>query len=216
MEKKYLRGFTLTELIIVISIIGFLAVIGLIYLRSQIYKGNDARRKADIKKIQNAVEEYEKDHDCYPLPSLVSCKPGTNLNPYISKVPCDPVTDASYYYDYEDSACPRWYRIYTKIENEKDQDVIPEIGPFSAYNYYQGSPNSPVETGETSSGGGGTGGGGGGGGSNGVNFFGCQGGVCIPISWDSTRPGPACDPNYQSANCYGQCGPAAVECVPWH
>src|SRR5690242_15379639 len=101
MVKKYSRGFTLTELIIVVSIIGFLAVLSLIYLRTQTFKGTDAKRKSDIKNIQVAIEEYEKDNDCYPLPQVVTCEPGTGLSPYMSKIPCDPTTKASYYYEYD-------------------------------------------------------------------------------------------------------------------
>lgn len=212
MEKKYLRGFTLTELIIVISIIAFLALLSLVYLRTQTFKGTDAKRKTDIKKIQIAVEEYEKDHDCYPLPQTVVCEPGNGLSPYISKIPCDPITNASYYYDYEDSLCPGWYRIYAKLDNDKDESVIPGIGPFSAYNYYQGSPNSPISTsGPTAS----PGGGGGEGENQEESFYGCQSGVCVPVAWDPNRPGPACDPNYQSSNCYGQCTSPQTECIPW-
>jgi prepilin-type N-terminal cleavage/methylation domain-containing protein len=213
MEKKYSRGFTLTELIIVISILSFLALMIMVYLRTQVFKGNDARRKTDIKKIQIAVEEYEKDHDCYPTPDLVVCSPGTGLSPYITKIPCDPVTNASYYYDYEDSSCPGWYRMYTKLDNVEDEDAEAGIGPFSAYNYYQGSPNSPTDgdSGSTPP----PSGGGGGGGGTPSTFYGCQSGVCVPIGWDESRPGPACDPNYQSPNCYGQCGPVQVECTPW-
>ena|SRR3989344_2744782 len=143
MGKKYSRAFTLTELIIVVSIISFLAVMAMAYFRSQIFKGNDARRKADIKKIQIALEEYEKDHDCYPPAEFVVCEPGDGLLPYMSQIPCDPTSDTSYLYDYENDACPGWYRIYTKLEYAQDPNITPGIGPGSLYNYYQGSPNSP-------------------------------------------------------------------------
>ena len=62
--KKYLflqTGMTLIEVMIVVAIIAFLAVLVTGYLRSQVFKGNDARRKADMKRIGIAMEEYEKD-----------------------------------------------------------------------------------------------------------------------------------------------------------
>lgn len=213
MEKKYSQGFTLTELIIVILLLGFLVLIGISYLRSQTYKGNDARRKRDIREIQVAIEEYEKDHDCYPLPSIVSCNPGTGLKPYIAKIPCDPITGASYYYDYADSSCPDWYRIFTNLENDKDVQAVPGIGPNSSFNFYLGSGNSPSATaGPTSA----PQSSGSGSGSQGYDqFYGCKSGACVPIGWDYSRPGPDCDPSYQNSSCYGQCGPAMVECVPW-
>lgn len=206
-------GLTLTELLIVISIIAFLAILIVAYLRSQVFKGNDARRKADLKRIGVAVEEYEKDKNCYPLPSLLTCNPGKGLLPYLNKIPCDPVTDATYLYDYEDSVCPRWYRIYGKLENEQDPDGILGIGPNSAYNFEYSSPNAPeiVSSGVLPSGAPAATG------SPVIvdNFYGCVSGACVAISWDPTRPGPICDPNYQNSTCYGQCANPDFECKSW-
>lgn len=207
--KNTNKGLTLTELLIVISIIAFLAILIVAYLRSQVFKGNDARRKADLKRIGIAVEEYEKDKNCYPLPSLLSCNPGKGLLPYLNKIPCDPVTDATYLYDYEDSVCPKWYRIYGKLENEQDPDSILGIGPNSAYNFEYSSPNAPEivssQAGPTPSG------------SPMIvdNFYGCVSGACVPITWDPARPGPICDPNYQNITCYGQCVNLDFECKSW-
>ena len=75
------RGLTLVELMIVVGIIAFLTLIATIYLRSQSHKGNDARRKADLRRISIAVEEYEKDNNCYPLSTLMTCSPGNSLDP---------------------------------------------------------------------------------------------------------------------------------------
>jgi hypothetical protein len=187
---------------IVVVIIAALALLAYWALRTQIFKGFDARRKGDINRIKIAVEEYEKDHDCYPLPQLVICDPGTGLRPYLDKIPCDPRTGASYYYDHEDSFCPKWYRIYTTLENLKDPDYLGMIGPDGSYNYYSGSPNSPYP------------------GLSGSEFYGCRSGTCTMIEWDPLRPGPECDPNYGSPTCYGQCtdpntGQPANECQSW-
>lgn len=211
-----IAGMTLAELLVVVSIITILAVLGLAYFRSQIFKGNDARRKGDLHEIQVAIEEYEKDNDCYPLPQIVVCKPGTRLAPYLSKVPCDPTTDASYFYEHEDSACPQWYRIYAALENENDPDYISGgVGPLLAYDYYASSPNAPLPESGDEDGGDGGGGGNGGGGGPIADFYGCIGGVCTPISWDPDRPGPECDPNYQNPGCYGACPKPENECQPW-
>lgn len=207
MGRKNNKAFTLVELIIVVSILAFIAIIAIAYFRGQLFKGNDARKKADINRIQVAVEEYEKDHNCYPLPYVVQCNPGTGLQPYLEEIPCDPTTKGSYAYEYEDSSCPSWYRIYALLDNVNDTQVIEDIGPESAYNYYQASPNAPdIETSGTT---------GGSGPPEGVTFYGCKVGVCQEISWDYSRPGPECDPNYTNSSCYGQCGPEATECKPW-
>lgn len=196
--KKGKKGFTLTELLIVITLISFLILIVILLARRNLLKGNDARRKGDIKTIQVAVEEYEKDNDCYPLPQLVTCEPGTGLEPYIPRIPCDPVTKSSYYYDYEDTSCPSWYRIYANLENENDSAAFSSCGPEGAYNYFSSSPNAPDCNLSVST------------------FYGCRAGACVPIFWDADRPGPECDPNSRSPDCDGVCGSPANECKPWN
>src|SRR3989344_3269726 len=140
LTRRSLKGFTLTELIIVLTIIAFLVLMALFMTRYQIFKGNDARRKGDIRKLQTAVEEYQSDNNCYPVPTLVdmTCEEGNGLEPYIDKIPCYPVTQASYVYDYDDSTCPKWYRIYAKLDESEGI-----YGPESAYNYTAGSANAP-------------------------------------------------------------------------
>lgn len=133
---------TLVEILVVVSILAFLTLLTITFFRNQLFKGNDARRKSDLRQIQTVVEGYEKDHDCYPDGSLLACDPGTGLSNYINKIPCD-LNDTSYYYETEASACPSWYRVYAKLENEADPDVTADIGPSGSYNYYAGSPNSP-------------------------------------------------------------------------
>ena len=192
------KGITLTELLVVIAVISFLALLGFWAFRTQVFKGFDSRRKTDIYQIKVAVEEYEKDNDCYPLPQLVVCDPGTGLRPYLDYIPCDPRSGASYYYDHEDSSCPKWFRLYATLENLKDQDYAGAIGPNGAYGYYSGSPNAPKA-----------------GYQGGGSFYGCRSGTCTQIQWDPNRPGPECDPNYQSSSCYGQCGSPGAECQPW-
>lgn len=202
------NAFTLVELLIVFSIIAILAAALIFYFRNQLFKGNDARRKADIARIKVAVEEYEKDHNCYPL--YVSCGvfPSQPVYPYLNNVPCDPVTGTSYLYEHENGACPGWYRFYSDLEYLGDLDIIPNIGPNSAFNYVSGSANSPESIpGSTSS----TATPGGSSGSS--LYYGCRSGSCVPINWNPARPGPECDPSFQDVNCYGQCGPSGVECI---
>ena len=197
MDKKR-GGFTLTEVLIVVGIVSFLAVVSLVYLRSQIYKARDAKRKADIHLIQNAVEEYEKDHDCYPPASLVVCKPvGDGLKPYLSKILCDPVSGDSYLYEPGDPVdCPKWYRMYALL----DTGEFTVVGPGGVkYDYYVSSPNAPTpvpviaptstprptSTPKPEWGG---------------PYWGCLNGECEGV------PGPPyCSPKFGSSTCYGQC-----------
>jgi len=214
LDKRNKKGFTLTELLIVVSIILFLAALIIFYLRNQIFKGNDVKRKADLHKITIAMEEYEKDHDCYPTADLIICKPGTGLKPYLNKIPCDLATNASYFTEVEDSTCPSWYRIYINLENQKDQDIEKigctyGCGPEYAYSFFVSSPNAPdpiigsaPESSSPTE-------------PPSADFYGCINGVCDRILWDPERPGPECDPNYQNSTCYGQCGLESKECQSW-
>jgi len=208
------KGMTLIEIMIVVSILALLALLATAYLRSQIFKSYDARRKAEMKRISTAVEEYEKDNDCYPLSSTVVCtNDGVNLRPYLEKIPCDPVSKASYFYEHEDSICPKWYRIYTSLENTSDVDYQAGIGPNAAFSYEYSSPNAPTvaqvvpvasgaPTPASSS-------------VPQVDFYGCVSGSCVQIAWNPLRPGPECDPNFQNSSCYGQCSNPNNECQSW-
>jgi prepilin-type N-terminal cleavage/methylation domain-containing protein len=142
MEKKYFSGFTLVEVMIVLSAIAILATFAIAFMPMQIYKANDAKRKSDIDRIQIAAEEYEKDNNCYPA-SVVCTPSDTGLQPYLESIPCDPKSHTSYYYQAEDVSCPKWFRIYTVLQNTHDPSIVSGIGPGNAYNYYQDSNDAP-------------------------------------------------------------------------
>lgn len=60
-------GYTLIELMVVISIVGLLATFAIIGLGSIGPKTRDAKRLHDIKQIQNALNYYYFDHNAYPV-----------------------------------------------------------------------------------------------------------------------------------------------------
>lgn len=94
--KKFGKfGFTLIELLVVIAIIGILASVVLASLNSARRKSRDARRLADIKQIQVALELYfDANANEYPDEPLAG-----KLNPtYIAVVPTDP-NGGAYGYD---------------------------------------------------------------------------------------------------------------------
>ncbi len=94
-------GFTLVELMVVIAIIGFLAVVILPNFLKQIGKGQKAAAQADIRALESALEMYYMDVHSYPtteqgLQALItpisSGDSGAWDGPYIRKssVPKDP------------------------------------------------------------------------------------------------------------------------------
>lgn len=98
--KKGARGFTLIELLVVIAIIGVLASIVLASLNTARKKSRDARRLADIKQVQLALELYfDGNSSTYPL-TLSLAAPT-----FIPQIPKDPSSASlSYNYDPLDSA----------------------------------------------------------------------------------------------------------------
>lgn len=98
-----LPGFTLIELLVVIAIIGILASIVLASLNSARVKSRDARRVADIKQIQLALELYYNDNAVYPSTT-------TSLVPtYISVLPGDPQTGGGYKYAGLNTSCTSYH-----------------------------------------------------------------------------------------------------------
>jgi len=112
------------ELLIVLTLIGTIGVLLLTAFNPIVKLANarDARRKADLQKLKNPLEDYYNDHKCYPAESIInSCNPGDGLRPYWAKIPCDPQTNASYFYELENC---NTYRIYVNLENRNDPDII--------------------------------------------------------------------------------------------
>jgi prepilin-type N-terminal cleavage/methylation domain-containing protein len=66
MKNQSKKGFTLVELLVVISIIGLLSTIAVVSLGSARGKSRDAKRIADMKQVSTALEQYYADQGNYP------------------------------------------------------------------------------------------------------------------------------------------------------
>ncbi len=100
------RGFTLIELMVVISIIAILSMIGLTMYSSAQKASRDGKRRADIQAIQTALEEYRTDKGYYPgaiSDWVCSSDPGSDwipgLSSYLSNgiIPQDPQNTGRFY-----------------------------------------------------------------------------------------------------------------------
>jgi general secretion pathway protein G len=81
------RGFTLVELLVVISLISILAAMGLVQYKNSVVRTQESVLKTDLFRVRDAIDQYYADKGKYPssLDSLVS-------DGYLRKVPEDPVT----------------------------------------------------------------------------------------------------------------------------
>lgn len=77
-------GFTLVELLVVISVIGLLASVILISLNSARAKARDSRRKADLTQISKALELYYDTYGGYPTSAWNDSNPFAGYNVYDS------------------------------------------------------------------------------------------------------------------------------------
>jgi len=145
------NGLTMIELIIVLAILSVFILVAIFTYLGQLAKGRDAKRKADLDKTQNVLEDYLNDKICYPDGLTCGSTAGTDMAGYISEVPCDPINNTyyNYFYSYDgrpEVVCKSWYKIYTKLENTKDP-IIEKVGctggcgPSGNYNYWVSSPN---------------------------------------------------------------------------
>ena len=88
-EKK---GFTLIELLVVVAIIGLLATLSIVALNNARARSRDARRVADVKQIQTALELYYNDNGIYPASGVTSGSPiASGTISYMAQVPTAPL-----------------------------------------------------------------------------------------------------------------------------
>lgn len=87
------RAFTLIELLVVIAIIGILSSVVLASLNDARQKSRDAKRVADVKQVQLALELYFDSNASYPTTTLSALVPS-----YIATLPADPLS-GSYFYE---------------------------------------------------------------------------------------------------------------------
>jgi type II secretion system protein G len=167
MKNHHKNGFTIIELIVVISIISLLASIVLVNVNGYLAKARDARRAADIAQLQKALEMYYADHGQYPISggaifpvsSFSNSNDGswgtlqTLLQPYMPKLPTDPKQSvggwpgdgSSYSYAYDSAAyggcaAQQWYMLFFRPEDQsKTRPNVAYCTDGGGFENYSGS-----------------------------------------------------------------------------
>ncbi len=88
--QRAAAGFTLIELMIVVTIIGILATISQPMFRNAVVQAREAALRENLYVLRDALDKYFADNDKYPenLGDLVEKR-------YVRKVPKDPITGSS-------------------------------------------------------------------------------------------------------------------------
>ncbi len=114
LKKHASKGFTLVELLVVISIIGVLATLVLLQLGTARAKARDAKRIADVSQLRTALELYFDDNGGhYPTGLTIA-----NLGAYFSSpaLPTDPLSGNAYRYAFDPATNPTKFQIWTDLE----------------------------------------------------------------------------------------------------
>lgn len=144
---KKIKGLSLIEILVVISIIGFLLLLIAPPIAAQLQKARDGKRKLDINLIQKSLEEYYDSTGCYPE-RLPEC--GKSLTNFLPDMPCDPKDKSFYPYITTGENCSPYFKLYTKLERNEDQNIRMVgceygCGPNCAYNFGVSSSNVSLD-----------------------------------------------------------------------
>ena len=131
-------GFTIIEILVVVSIIGLLSAVVLVGLTSFRQRGRDARRVADLRQVQNALELYYAKNGEYPSAAnwgeLTSALIGDQIG--VSQIPDDPLSDDTITYFY--ATTNQNYALGAELEAEESTLLEDSYAPgegedFSSY-----------------------------------------------------------------------------------
>ena len=148
MSLKNNKGFTMIELLVVISIIGILAALAMVSFTSSQKQARDSQRKSDLRQYSTSLEGFGNQNNglypAYAVPSGVQASLSSGLCARLGLTNCseDPknITDSSYpFYRYQSNgtavngtATAITYVLWGKLENSDNYWVVCSSGNVGA------------------------------------------------------------------------------------
>jgi general secretion pathway protein G len=125
-RRRGASGFTLIELIVVVTLISILAAIALPNFKVAITQAKEATLKEDLYRLRDLIDQYYVDKGQYPssLDSLVE-------DGYLRKLPSDPFTGA-----------PDWTAVYAEADPDRpnEQPGVYDVKSASELQSLTGTP----------------------------------------------------------------------------
>ncbi len=143
-KHKFIHGFTLVELLVVISMVGVMTSFLFVFINpfKQIQKAKDAQRQADLSNIRQALDTFYNDNNCFPTTLSFGSAWQVGSTVYMKKIPQDPdcsTGGSCYQYLKDTGGCPQWNVLFSKAALNSNATSCPlqQIPSCVPSNYYQ-------------------------------------------------------------------------------
>jgi len=120
--KQQRRGFTLIEILIVVSLLGLLASIVISTHRNASLKGKETVLRHNLRQLRVTLDEYNNDKGHYPTDIDMLVEEG-----YLREIPIDPMTGSK----------ETWELVYDQAYMDEDSSF--EVGIFDVKSTSEGT-----------------------------------------------------------------------------